>query len=138
MLRIITIFSILSLLLINICNATPSNFSEALKTCEPYEQLGAIRYKGELFNLKITLNKKKNKCIYQEKIFQGTNFHMLTCQLPKDDYEYISNSMKIFTEAYAEEVAKNRIFDAKLTTNADFFNKYAVNPTYCQITNSMK
>ena len=124
------------------CNASTFasgvKFYDALKTCETFEQLGAIPYKSEVFDLKINIEKKRDKCVYTEKISQGKDYHMMTCNFKMEELEYLSNSMRRFAEAYAKEMEKNRIFEAKMTTNADIYNKYLADPKYCKITNSLK
>lgn len=114
------------------------SFPQAIKTCEKYSNNGAITQKGETFNILITLDKAKNKCTYKEKIYQGNDYQMLTCKFTQDQQEFISKSMLKFNQTFAKEIAKNNIFEAKLTTNAEVFQKYLANPEICQITHSKK
>ena len=115
------------------------NFPSAVATCEKYSQEGAIEYGNEYFNLLITLEKKKgDTCIYKEKIYQGRNYQLLTCKFSPTELSYISNSMQRFNDTFKTQIAKNRIFEAKLTTNGEVFQKYLANPNYCKITHSKK
>ena len=122
------ILSIISIVLL-FCAVTmkiyaQSDFIKAIKTCESYSQDGAIEHDGEVFNIRITLDKAKdNKCIYREKIYQ---------------VDFIANSMTRFSDMFKKQIAKNRIFEAKLTTNGEVFQKYLANPQYCKITHSKK
>jgi hypothetical protein len=85
----------------------------------------------------ITLEKgKKNKCIYKEKIYQGGNFHLLSCKFDSQDLANISSSMKKYNEVFRKQIAKNYIFSAKMTSNGEIFQTYLANPQYCEITNS--
>ena len=80
----------------------------------------------------------KLSCIYKEKIFQGKNYQLLTCEFTQNELNYISNSMQRFNDTFRVQIAKNRIFEAKLTTNGEVFQKYLANPSYCKITHSKK
>ena len=114
-------------------------FVEAIKTCENYKKEGSIKHQGEVYNLTITLNKAKgNKCIYKEKIHQDKKFQMLTCEFKQTQQDFIEDSMSRFSDTFKKEIAKNEIFEAKLTTNAEVFQKYLVDQTLCQITYSKK
>ncbi|MBR5303656.1 MAG: hypothetical protein IKU37_02385 [Candidatus Gastranaerophilales bacterium] len=116
-----------------------SNFSQAIKTCENYSKNGSIKHNGEIFNLQITLTKAKNdKCIYREKIHQDKKHQTLTCEFKQIQQDFISDSMSRFNKIFEKEIAKNDIFEAKLTTNAEVFQKYLVDPQYCKITYSKK
>ena len=115
-------------------------FAQAIATCEEYNQEGTIEFSGEAFNLTITLNKAKkgDKCIYKEKIHQNKSYQMLTCQFSKNQLSALSNSMTRFNQEFKKQIDKNRIFEAKMTTNGEIFQKYLVNPNYCNITHSKK
>lgn len=115
-----------------------TEFSKAMLNCDSYSQDGAIPYNGQTFNLKITLQKSKGKCVYKEKIYQNIGYEQLTCNFDKDGMKYISNSMSEFADVYKKEIAKNKIFEAKLTSNADVFQKYLVEKKYCQISHFKK
>ena len=111
-------------------------FTTALKTCAPYSQQGSAINAGQLYNITITLEKKQKNCIYKEKISQGSGFQMLTCHFPSEDLGFIADNMSNFTTVYKDQVAKNKIFEAKLTNNYDIFEKYLINPNFCKITTS--
>ena len=115
------------------------SFPQAVATCEKYSQQGSIEHNNEIFNILITLEKKRgDSCIYKEKIFQGKNYQLLTCEFTQNELNYISNSMQKFNDTFRVQIAKNRIFEAKLTTNGEVFQKYLANPNYCKITHSKK
>ncbi|MBQ9150301.1 hypothetical protein IJX73_05150 [bacterium] len=112
-------------------------FPQAIATCEEYSQDGTIEYKGEAFDLTITLNKAKdNRCIYKEKIHQNRSYQMLTCEFTKNQLGFLSDSMTRFNKEFKKQIDKNKIFEAKMTTNGEIFQKYLVNPNYCKITHS--
>lgn len=113
-----------------------TEFSKALRTCETYRQDGSITHNGEVFDLTITLDKSRNKCVYKEKIHQGKKYQMLTCNFENGQLPAIADSMEKFTDFYKKEIAKNKIFEAKMTTNGEVFQKYLANPKYCTITHS--
>lgn len=114
-----------------------TDFSKAVRTCENYSQTGSAEYEGEIFNILITLEKAKNgTCTYKEKIYQGKNYQMLTCHFNKENLPFIANSMEKFSETFKKELSKNKIFEAKLTTNGEVFQKYLANPKYCTISHS--
>ena len=113
-----------------------TEFSKALRTCETYRQDGSITHNGEVFDLTITLDKSRNKCVYKEKIYQGKKYQMLTCNFENGQLPAIADSMEKFTNFYKKEIAKNKIFEAKMTTNGEVFQKYLANPKYCTITHS--
>lgn len=113
-----------------------TDFSKALRTCETYRQDGSITHNGEVFNLTITLDKSRNKCVYKEKIYQGKKYQMLTCNFDSGQLPAMADSMDKFTNYYKKEIAKNKIFEAKMTTNGEVFQKYLANPKYCTITHS--
>ncbi len=125
------------------CTATEfafaeTNFTKALRTCEKYSQTGTIPYKNEIFSIDISLDKKVNKCVYKEKIYQGANWQMLTCEFDKGQLPFLANSMSSFANEYKKDIAKNKIFEAKMTTNAEIFQKYLIDPKYCAITHQKK
>ena len=114
-----------------------TSFTQAIKTCEEYKNQGSIRHQDEIFNILITLNKAKgNRCIYKEKIYQDDKYQMLTCEFKQSHQDYIADSMNRFSQEFRKEIAKNNIFEAKLTTNAEVFQKYLVNADMCKITYS--
>jgi len=113
-------------------------FYEAIATCEEYSKQGSIEHKNETFNILVTLNKKGNKCVYKEKIYQDKDYQMLTCNFDDKQLNFLSNSMKNFTNTFPAQIAKNNIFEAKMTTNGEIFQKYLIDPQYCQITHSKK
>ena len=114
-----------------------SNFIQAIKNCENYSKSGSITRNGETFNLLITLEKtKNNKCIYKEGIYQNKNSQVLTCHFNQTQQDFIAKSMYNFTEKYKQEIAKNDIFEAKLTTNVEVLQNYLANPEICTITQS--
>ena len=135
---LILFFSIVtSLLSQNFAFCLESGFSRALKNCDKYSLNGAIPYNGEVFNLLITLNKGKNdKCVYKEKIYQDKNYQMLTCNFTKSQLSFMSSSMEKFNSEFKKQIAKNKIFEAKMTSNGEIFNKYLANPQFCTITHS--
>lgn len=114
-------------------------FYEALKTCENYSQAGVAGYNNETFGIQITLQKaRNNKCVYKEKIYQGNDYQMLTCNFDEVQLPFLSSSMEKFYNTYKKEIAKNRVFEAKMTTNAEIFEKYLINTKFCDITHSKK
>ena len=134
---------IMSVLIILLCflaiskvNAQ-SKFVNAIKTCEEYSNEGSVKYKNEVFNIRITLNKAKGKkCIYKEKIYQQKNYQMLTCEFKQKHQDYIAESMTKFHNEFASQIAKNNIFEAKLTSNAEVFQNFLVDQEICKITYS--
>lgn len=135
------IFGFLAILTTLIYNQSTaqSTFPAAVKTCEAYIKEGSIEKNNEVFYLTITLEKLKNgKCEYKEKIYQDSDYELLTCQFEPTQLAFISASMTRFNEVFAKEIAKNQIFEAKMTTNGEVFQKYLANPKYCQITHSRK
>ena len=63
---------------------------------------------------------------------------MLTCEFNQTQQDFIANSMTRFSDMFKKQIEKNRIFEAKLTTNGEVFQKYLANPQYCKITHSKK
>ena len=128
-------------ILIGICSvyAMQTKFSKALLTCENFSQTGSIEKNNEVFNILVTLEKTKNgKCLYKEKIYQGREYQMLTCNFDEGQLPFMSKSMEKFSETFKKQLAKNPIFEAKMTTNGEVFQKYLANPKYCTITHSKK
>ena len=116
-----------------------SAFLDAIKTCENYSKDGTIKHKGESFNISISLKKtRKNNCVYKEKIHQENGYQMLTCNFLPNQLEYIHDSMQRFSQEFKKQIAKNDIFEAKLTTNGEIFQKYLIDKQYCKITYSKK
>jgi len=113
-------------------------FSDAIKTCENYSKDGAIEYEGQLFNILITLQKRGDTCIYKEKIYQGKDYQMLTCNFDKSQLAPISTSMAKYNNIFKKEISKNPIFEAKMTTNGEVFQNYLANPKFCSISHSKK
>ena len=134
----ITFFAVL-LCFLSIRVFALTNFSQALLTCENYSKEGSIKHQNEVFNLLITLDKAKNgKCVYREKIYQDKDYQMLTCNFEKSELEFLSKSMEEFNKTFRSQIAKNNIFEAKMTTNGEIFQKYLIDPQYCKITHSKK
>ena len=97
-------------------------FTNALKNCSDYLQQGQIPYKNEVYDITITLEKtKKNECLYKEKISQGDTFQQLNCKFTMYQIPAIHDSMVKFNEIFKAEIAKNRIFMAKMSTNRQIF-----------------
>lgn len=116
-----------------------TDFVKALRTCEKYSQTGTVSHSSEVFTLTITLDPKaNNRCQYKEKISQGKDFELLTCNFDKAQLPFMAESMQKFSNIYKKEMLKNKIYEAKMTTNAEVFNKYLANPKYCTITHSKK
>lgn len=116
-----------------------NEFYKALQTCEEYSKQGSIYHSGQNFDILITLNKAKgNKCIYKEKIYQGKDYQMLTCNFEQSQLDGLSKSMKAYSDMFKKQILKNNIFEAKMTTNGEIFQKYLINPQYCKITHSKK
>ena len=113
-----------------------TKFASSMSTCQEYYQDGSIKHQNEFFNLTITLKPKGDKCIYKEKIYQGEYYQMLTCKFNKQQQAFISDSMDRFYNAFKTQINKNPIFEAKLTSNAEVFQRYLVDQQYCEITHS--
>ena len=112
------------------------SFTTALRTCEKYSQLGGVALGVEYYNILITLDKNKKKCNYKEKIYQSSGYQMLSCNFEMDQLSIIADSMERFNNVYKKEIEKNKIYEAKLTNNYEIFEKFLINPKYCQITKS--
>ena len=116
-----------------------TEFSKALATCEPYVQEGTIPYNGQIFNLRISLEKARGgKCTYKEKIYQDIGYEELICNFEKNQLETISKSMDSFSNTFRKEMLKNKIFEAKLSSNGDIFQRFLVEPKICKITHAKK
>lgn len=116
-----------------------SSFPQAIKTCENYSKQGSITYNGEYFDILVTLEKAKdNKCVYKEKIYQDKDYQLLTCNFEQKQLGFLSDSMQRFNDTFKSQIAKNNIFEAKMTTNGEIFQRYLINPSYCKITHSKK
>lgn len=111
-------------------------FYEAIKTCSSYSKEGVIPFNHENFNLLITLDKKGDKCVYKEKIFQEKKYQMLTCNFRQTQLEPIAKSMKEYYDYYKTQIEKNPIFEGKMTSNGIVFQQYLVDSSICQITHS--
>lgn len=134
--NLILVLALLSFLVLNTKIAfAENNFSKALRTCENYTKSGSIPFNGENFDLLITLNKTlKGQCIYKEKIIQPVGYELLTCTFSKDHLPFLADSMEKYNQTFKKEIAKNDIFEAKMTTNGVVFKKYLSNPELCKIT----
>ena len=137
------IFSFIFALSIFLIAAVKSNaqttFSSALRSCSDYSQDGTVMHNNEVFHILITLNKgRNNTCVYKEKIYQNKNYQMLTCNFDNGLLKPIADSMDKYSETFKKEIAKNKIFEAKLTGNGEVFQKYLTNRKYCAITHSGK
>ncbi len=140
--KIFILFGVLSILTTTIIcsqSSAQSSFATAIKTCEKYTKQGAVEKNNEVFNILITLEKtKNNKCLYKEKIFQDSKYELLTCNFEPIQLAFMSESMTRFNEVFKAQIAKDPIFEAKMTTNGEIFQKYLANPKYCTITHSKK
>ena len=109
-------------------------FVNALRKCDKYSQLGGASYENQYYNILITLEKNRKKCTYKEKIYQqNSGSQTLVCNFNMEDLAFIADNQDYFTKAYAKEVAKNRIHEAKLTNNGAIFEKYLINPKICTV-----
>ncbi len=133
--KFLTFIFISSLFLFSFANAE-NNFSKALRTCDKYSQLGGVDFKGNYYNILITLDKNKKNCVYKEKVYRQNDFQLLTCNFPQNDWVFIADSMNKFNEAYKTQIAKNKIYEAKLTNNAEILERYLINSKICKITTS--
>lgn len=115
-------------------NVYATDFSNAIKVCAPFSASENIYKTDSVVNLKITLEKKANKCIYKEKITFSSGSHLMTCSFNQSDLESISLAMEEYYRADKAELDKNKIFQAKMTSNDKLFEKYLTNPKYCNIT----
>ena len=113
-------------------------FTTALRTCTPYSQQGSAMNAGHNYTISISLEKNKKNCVYKEKISLGSGYQLLTCRFKNEDLSEIADNMSAFTQAYKDQIAKNKIFEAKLTNNYYIFEQYLVKPEFCKITSSAK
>lgn len=112
-----------------------NDFSKAVRTCEKYAKDGFVMYKNQRFDISVTLDKNfRGMCIYKEKISQAAGYEVLTCNFTKEQLPYIADSMERYYQYHKNEIAKNDIFEAKMTTNGEVFKQYLANPKICQIT----
>ena len=114
-----------------------TQFTKALTNCSPYSINGTIPFQGEVYNLKISLQKSKGLCNYKERIFQDTGYQELVCNFNTEQTKSIAASMAEFSTKYKNQLEKNKIFEAKLTSNPVVFEKYLINPSICEITQSV-
>lgn len=111
-----------------------TNFSRAIATCEDFNQKEIIVQNNEAYNVSVSLEKgKKNNCIYKEKITIGKNTHLLTCTFDKKAMTEISQLMSDFSNRFKSHMIKNPIYEAKLSTNAEIFQRYLTDIQYCKI-----
>lgn len=140
--KILFLFAIVAILstIFTINTYAQSKFSQAILNCEPYSNTGVVKRETGTHTINITLEKKGDKCIYKEKIYQfdEKDYQQLTCNFTKNQLVYISDSMSKFYDELRPHITKEPIFEAKLTTNAEVFQNILVNPQYCQITTSKK
>lgn len=131
-------FIIFSIATLNTQATIQASFPQAIATCENYSKQGSVKHEGEVFNILVTLEKKGNKCVYKEKIYQDNKYQMLTCNFEQSQLSYLSASMQKFNDMFKKQISQNSIFEAKMTTNGEIFQKYLIDPTYCKITHSKK
>lgn len=113
-------------------------FSRAIATCDEYSQSGIIVQQNEAYSINVSLKKgKKDKCIYKEQISIGKNVHTLTCNFNQNQTKDISQSMSEFSQRFKSQMQKNPIFESKLSTNSEIFQKYLVDPQYCVISGNL-
>ena len=128
-------FMVLSLLFMSgIANSMENTFPEALKTCQKYSKTQDLVRYGSVFTLSITLENKANGCVYKEKISQGQDYNLMTCTFPKNTLSVLSDLMSEYNKQYKTQIAKENIFEAKMTNNYTIMEKYLANPKYCKIT----
>jgi 2',3'-cyclic-nucleotide 2'-phosphodiesterase (5'-nucleotidase family) len=102
----IAIFSVTVVLFLicffcNQLSVAQSYFPQAIKTCEKYSQDGSASYNNETFGILITLQKSKNDmCTYKEKIYQGNEYQMLTCNFHSSQLADISDSMTRYNDTF--------------------------------------
>jgi len=112
-----------------------SDFSKAIKTCASFSDSKDITISGKITNLAISLNKKGNKCIYKEKITQSIYTHLLTCTFEEKNLQQLSILMEEYYQQNKAALDKNKIFQAKMSSNSELFEHFLANPKYCNITN---
>ncbi len=127
-------------LLLNIPVFAESNFAHALRTCEPYLLDGSLVRNGQKFNIAVTLEKSKKKktCIYKEKIYQGIEYQMLTCNINYEQLPQLADLMDKHYNEHKAEIMKEKIFEAKMTSNEDILKTYLTNTNFCNITYSSR
>lgn len=134
-----TFFILMTVIISCSCAFAETNFTRALANCSNYSQEGSIPFQGEIFNIKITLQKGKNgTCTYKEKIYQDIGYEQLTCNFDKNQLQFITKSMIEFSNLFKNEIAKNKIFEAKLSSNGVVFQKYLIEPKICSISHFKK
>lgn len=135
---ILSVLTLFTFLFFNCGAQIQNSFPQAIATCENYSKQGSIAHNNEIFNLLITLDKKGDKCVYKEKIYQNKDYQMLTCNFEQSQLEFLSKSMQEYNTTFKKQILKNDIFEAKMTTNGEIFQKYLIDPKYCKITHSKK
>lgn len=110
------------------------SFSDALKTCKKYYKQQELPRFGTSFTLTISLENKSGNCVYKEKISQGEDYNLLTCNFPKTSLDFISKTMEDYNAQYKTEIAKEKIFEAKMSSSNVMMDKYLGDPKYCKIT----
>ena len=133
---LICLFTIFSFYTCLASFAGENNFSEALETCKKYSKSENITRNGILYNLTISLESKGNNCIYKEKISEGNKSSALNCTFSKTILPALATSMKEYNNEFKAQIAKNKIYEAKMTNNYTIFKEYLANPQYCNITTS--
>jgi len=114
-----------------------TNFSRAIATCENFKQSEILIHQNEAYNVTVTLEKnKKNQCVYQEKITIGKNIHLLTCSFGQKEMKHISQLMSDFSNRFKVHMQNHPLYEAKLSTNSEIFQKYLTDNTYCKISGS--
>ena len=134
--KIITGLFIVSFIFLSYVANAENSFTTALRTCSKYSQNGGATNEKDYYNISVTLEKTKKGCEYKEKIYQASGYQMLTCNFKTEHLGLIADSMDRFTTAYKKEIDKNKIYEAKLTNNAEIFENYLINPKYCKVTMS--
>ena len=119
--------------------ADESNFARALRTCNPYILDDSLTRNGQTFNIAVSLEKSKKKsCIYKEKIYQGIEYQMLTCDINNDNLSQIADIMEKHYQNHKQEIQKERIFEAKMTSNNELLKTFLSDPKRCNITYASK
>ena len=113
------------------------SFYEAIKTCEPYSEIGSAKNaQGAIFGIQVTLEKTKNSCVYKEKVYQGQFYQLLTCKFDDAVLPVLSTSMAKYSQTYKKQIDENHIFGATMTHNQEVFDDFLINENYCKITGS--
>ena len=133
--KLTTYMFLTALLFFSFCaNCLAQNsFSKALETCEEYILNGTGNAGNDIYDISISLKPKGKVCVYKEKIYQGKDVRTLNCEFEKNQLGFISESMRRYNETYKREIAMNPIFEAKMTSNTEIFQKYLMNPSYCKM-----